>query len=139
MAYAILDELPMITTPHLLIVDDDRAFRETLQSAFVSPGFETTLAADGEHAVEIVATHNIHVVLMDFQMPRLSGIEALRQVKEQQEELPCILISGAIDETVLEQAKELAIYNVMPKPIKLAEIRMSVRDALAEFYGWTDE
>ena len=129
----------MITTPHLLIADDDRAFRETLQEIFASRGYDTTLAADGEQAVEIVAQTEIHVVLMDFQMPRLSGIEAVRRVKEQQAELPCILISGAINDDVLEQAEALAMYHVLTKPIKLAEIRQSVRGALTEFYGWVGE
>ena len=128
----------MITTPHLLIADDDRAFRETLQEIFVSRGFETSLAADGEQAVEIVTRTEIHVVLMDFQMPRLSGIEAVRQVKQQQAELPCILISGAVNDEVLEQAEALSMYHVLTKPIKLAEIRASVRSALTEFYGWTE-
>lgn len=128
----------MITTPHLLIADDDRAFRETLQGIFAARGFETSLAADGEQAVEIVTRTEIHVVLMDFQMPRLSGIEAVRQVKQQRAELPCILISGAVSDEVLEQAAELAMYHVLTKPIKLAEIRESVRNALTEFYGWTE-
>ena len=127
----------MITTPHLLIADDDRAFRETLQDVFASRGFATSLASDGEQAVEIVASTEIHVVLMDFQMPRLSGIEAVRQVKAKRSELPCILISGAINDQVLEQAAELAMYHVMAKPIKLAEIRESVRRALSEIYGWS--
>lgn len=128
----------MITTPHLLIADDDRAFRETLQGVFSSRGFETSLAADGEQAVEIVAQTEIHVVLMDFQMPRLSGIEAVRKVKQQRAELPCILISGAVNDEVLEQAEALAMYHVLTKPIKLAEVRESVRSALTEFYGWTE-
>jgi len=128
----------MITTPHLLIADDDRAFRETLQDVFVSRGFETSLAANGEQAVEIVASTEIHVVLMDFQMPRLSGIEAVRQVRQRRSEMPCILISGAITDEVLEQAEALSIYHVMTKPIKLAEIRESVRRALTEHYGWVE-
>jgi CheY-like chemotaxis protein len=127
----------MITTPQLLITDDDRAFRETVRSLFDARGFQTHLAADGEEAVRIVREQEVHLVLMDFQMPRLTGIEAVRQLRAEREGLPCILISGAVDDSVVAQAEEVAVYSILKKPVSVVEIRDSVRTALFEVYGWT--
>ncbi len=127
----------MIERPHLLITDDDRDFRETLQDLFRARGYQTLLAADGEEAVRIVTEQEVHVVLMDFQMPRLTGIETVRRMKAQNNRLPCILISGAINEDVLAQAEEVAMFHVLQKPVSISEVRGSVRDALRKVYGWT--
>ncbi len=127
----------MITTPQLLITDDDRAFRETVRGLFDARGFQTHLAADGEEAVRIVREQEVHLVLMDFQMPRLTGIEAVRQLRAEREGLPCILISGAVDDSVVAQAEEVAVYSILKKPVSVVEIRDSVRTALFEVYGWT--
>ncbi len=126
----------MITTPHLLIADDDRAFRETLQDVFSAQGFQTTLAANGEQALQLATQSNFHLALMDLQMPKLSGFEAVRQLKQHDRRLPCILISAAVDDRVREQANELAFHTVLTKPISVRAIRGSVQHALTEHYGW---
>ena len=127
----------MIERPQLLITDDDRDFRETLQDLFRGRGYQTLLAANGEEAVRIVNEQEVHVVLMDFQMPRLTGIETVRRMRAQNDRLPCILISGAVNDEVLAQAEEVAIFHVLQKPVSISEIRGSVRDALRQVYGWT--
>ncbi|MEM7313687.1 MAG: response regulator [Planctomycetota bacterium] len=127
----------MFTTPQLLITDDDRAFRQTVRSLFDARGFETHEASDGEEAVRIVREQEVHLVLMDFQMPRLTGIEAVRRLRAERENLPCILISGAVDEDVVAQAEEASVFSILRKPVSVVEIRNSVRTALFEVYGWT--
>ena len=97
----------VLSTPSLLITDDDRAFRETLREVFEPRGFHTLLASDGQEAVSIVRQNIVHLVLMDLQMPGLTGLEAARREKEHRAELPCILISGAINEEVLAEAEQV--------------------------------
>ncbi|HEX4148772.1 MAG TPA: response regulator, partial [Pirellulales bacterium] len=56
----------------ILITDDDPSFRETLRSVFEPRGFRTLLAGDGEEALRIVERDEIHLVLLDMHMPRLT-------------------------------------------------------------------
>ena len=70
----------MIETPSLLITDDDRDVRETLRDVFQSRGFLTQTAGDGEEALRIVRNQEIHLVLIDMHMPRLTGIEAITRL-----------------------------------------------------------
>ena len=70
----------MVVSPSLLITDDDRDFRETLRDVFEPRGFHTVLASDGVEALEIVRTREIHLVLIDMHMPRLSGMEAIDRI-----------------------------------------------------------
>ena len=124
------------TTPSLLITDDDRAFRETLREVFEPRGFRTITAADGNEAVSIVHKTDVHLVLLDLQMPGLTGIEAARRVKEHNADLPCILISGALDEQIIAEAEEVPVFSVLSKPVSFSEVTDTVNLALREVYDW---
>ena len=77
----------------LLIADDDDAFRSTLCEIF-EPFFRLIEAHSGEEALELAAHEEIHLALFDMHMQRLTGLEALRQLKEIHIIAPCILITA---------------------------------------------
>ena len=125
-----------LETPSLLITDDNRAFRETLREVFEPRGFHTVAASDGAEALEIVQTEEIHLVLLDMHMPRLTGLELLQQLQRQEIVLPCILISAALDEAITRQAREAEAFSVLAKPVRFAEITHTVAQAMRVTYDW---
>ena len=126
----------LIEPPSLLITDDDLAFRETLQGVLRPQGFRTLLAGDGEEALRIVRTQEVHVVLLDMHMPRLTGLETLRRLKQFRAMLPCILLSGHLDELLVEQARLAQAFSVLPKPVTRRQITGVIRRALQRTYDW---
>ena len=124
--------------PSLLITDDDRDFRETLRGVFEPRGFRTLLAADGDEALDIVQQQPVHLVLLDMHMPRLSGLETIRRIRQMPLEtaLPCILISAALDEEIEAEARRQRAFSVLAKPIRLREITGLVQQALTQTYNW---
>lgn len=124
--------------PNILIADDDRDFRESLAEVFARRGYCTRLAADGREAVDIVQNHaGLHLVILDVHMPRLSGLEALTQIRQVVAvTLPCILMSAQLDEAIVRQAEELNTASVLSKPFTLRDVTGTVELLLAKFYGW---
>jgi len=122
--------------PSLLITDDDTSFRETLQEMFEPQGFRTFLAGDGEEALRIVRSQEVHLVLLDMHMPKLTGLETLRLVKKVRAVLPCILMSARLDESVVEQARLAHAFSVLAKPVTRGQLITVVRQALARTYDW---
>ena len=127
----------LIEAPSLLITDDDPAFRETLQGVFEARGFRTLLAGDGEEALAIVRSEEVHLVLLDMHMPRLTGLETLRLVKRFKAILPCILLSADLDELLIEQALLAQAFSVLSKPVTRRQITGVVRRAMERTYNWT--
>ncbi len=127
----------VIEAPSLLITDDDAAFRETLQEVLEPQGFRTLLAGDGEEALQIVRNEVVHVALFDMHMPRLTGLETLRLVKQIKAMLPCILLSANVDELIVEQARREHAFSVLAKPITRRQLTGIVRQALEQTYHWT--
>ena len=121
--------------PSLLITDDDHDFRETLRVVF-EPRFRTLLASDGEEALDIVKTQEVHLLLLDMHMPRLTGLETLRQVKRFKSLLPCILISAGLDETLVRQAEMAQAFSVLSKPVSRHQLTSTVDAAMLRVYGW---
>lgn len=122
--------------PSLLITDDDFDFRHTLRDVFEPRGFRTLLAGDGEEALAVVRREPVHVVLLDMYMPRLTGLETLRRVKQTHARLPCILISADMDAVLAEEAERADAFSVLAKPVRFAEVLGTVRRALETTYSW---
>jgi CheY-like chemotaxis protein len=126
----------LVEPPSLLITDDDPGFRETLRVIFEPKGFRTLLAGDGEEALKIVRNETVHVVLLDVHMPRLTGLETLRMLKEFRAMLPCILLSAQLDELIIEQARLAHAYLVLSKTVTVGQITGAVRQAMQRTYAW---
>jgi CheY-like chemotaxis protein len=121
--------------PSLLITDDDHDFRETLRAVF-EPRYRTLLAGNGEEALDIVRREEVHLLLLDMHMPRLTGLETLRRVKLMKSRLPCILLSGALDETLVRQAQLAEAFSVLAKPISRQQLTSTVEAAMRRIYNW---
>ena len=125
-----------LETPRLLITDDDPAMRSSLQDLFEQRGFQTRLACDGQEAVNIVQQDQIHLLLLDMHMPRMTGLEAIRIIQQLASPVPCILFSAKLDEALTRQAQQADVFSVLAKPFRLAQITELVCGALLATYGW---
>ncbi|HBO45847.1 MAG TPA: response regulator [Planctomycetaceae bacterium] len=125
-----------MTAPAVLITDDDAAFRETLGGVLEPLGLRTLFASDGREAIDIVEHEEVHLVLLDMHMPRLTGLETLRLVKQIKAGVPCILLSARLDDSIVEQARRAHAFSIMSKPVTRQQITGAVGQALRTAYNW---
>jgi CheY-like chemotaxis protein len=124
--------------PSLLITDDDHDFRETLRVVF-ERRFRTLLASDGEEALRIVQHQEVHLLLLDMHMPKLTGLETLRRVKQFRSRLPCILLSAGLDDSLIRQAQLAQAFSVLSKPITRQQLTSTVDAAMRRIYNWESD
>ena len=124
-----------LKSPSLLITDDDRGFRETVAEVLRQRGYRTLLAADGQEAFRIVQAEEIHLVLLDMHMPKWTGLETLRRVRQLRAGLPCILISGGLDDKILAEAQAARVICVLSKPVSCIKVRDTVSAVLQRAYN----
>ena len=123
--------------PAVLITDDDAALRETLRATLEPCGVDTMLAGDGLEALEIVQRDPVHVAVFDMHMPRLTGLEAMLRLRAMGLDLPCILISAKLDDSLKAAAGRANAFSLLPKPISRVALTSSVQHALESRYSWT--
>jgi len=102
--------------PSVLIADDSDAWRNAVGEVLAREGFRTLEAADGEEAVEVVRCERLDVVLIDFHMPRLDGLQALRIIRQERRRLPSVLMTAHPTSVPLEEVRALRIATVLAKP-----------------------
>src|SRR5215472_10416671 len=117
----------------ILIVEDNEVARRQLQQLLQSDlELQVDATGDGQKALQDLTEHNYSIVITDLRMPRLDGMELIRQA--QQRRLPVTIIvttgHGTIDEAV--QAIRLGAYDFLTKPIDVDNLRLVVRRALRE-------
>lgn len=117
----------------LLIADDDAGFRNVLKELF-NPYFELYEAESGEEAIELVEQFQVDLVLLDMHMDVLTGLEAVRIMKQINAILPCILITADATDELRQDASEANAFEVLSKPFKRQELVSTVSDALLETY-----
>ena|SRR5256885_1604631 len=126
----------LIETPSILITDDDHGFRETLRAMLEPRGFRTVTAASGEEALRIVSEQPMHLLLLDMHMPRLTGLETMRRIRQLNVALPCVLLSAALDEAIIQQARLAEVFAILAKPVSRGDITNTVDEAFRRIYGW---
>ena len=126
----------IVTTPSILITDDDCGFRETVRGMLEPRGFRTVTASSGEEALKIVSATPVHLLLLDMHMPRLTGIETVHRIRQLNSRLPCVLLSAALDEMIIRQARLADVFAILAKPVSRQDITNTVDEALRRVYGW---
>ena len=101
--------------PHILLVDDDDLFRESLGLNLVDEGYEVTSFDNGRDALAYLNRGSVDVMLLDWRMPNLTGIEVLRQMRGAGVTIPVIFLTVLSDDIYEEAALEGGAVDFIDK------------------------
>ncbi len=114
----------------ILVVDDDRAVRESLRRSLTFNGYSVELAQDGVEALERISSDRPDAVVLDDMMPRLDGRGVCRQLRSSGDDLPVLMLTArdSIDERVA--GLDAGADDYLPKPFALEELLARMRALL---------
>jgi two-component system, OmpR family, phosphate regulon response regulator PhoB len=118
--------------PLVLIVEDEPAQREVLNYNLQSEGYRIALAVNGEEALMLVDEELPDIIVLDWMLPAVSGIEVCRQLKTRPETraIPIIMISAKSEEVDRVRGLETGADDYMVKPYSVSELLARVRTQL---------
>jgi two-component system, response regulator PdtaR len=120
----------------ILITDDDPGMREVLREIVTGLGpYHVRTASCGDEALKIAANEPLHLALLDMNMPRYTGLETLRLMRQFHLVLPAILITADATHELTVQASAAQVYSVISKPFRTNVVKATVVRALMRFYG----
>jgi DNA-binding response OmpR family regulator len=119
--------------PTVLVVDDERFFREAIQDVLREAGFTCRAAAGAQEAINAARADDIGVVVLDLRLPTPSGIDVLRRLREDRPELRVIVVATQPDQEDVLEALRLQASDYLAKPLHDEELVLAVRRAAAAY------
>lgn len=127
---------PQKEKPRLLIAEDDAVIRELLKAMFQSTQYQIDFAEDGQQAVEMWEKGGYDLVLMDVQMPRLTGFDATRVIREKEQErggrIPIVALTAHAFEEDVERCLAAGMDAYISKPIDFKQSLQVIGDIIRQ-------
>lgn len=116
----------------ILVVDDEKIFRESLFHWFEEEGFDVTPVDSGEEALKVYEVDKFDIVLLDIKMPGMSGLELLAKIKQIDIHATVIMITAFASVTTAIQALKEGAYDYVTKPVDPDELTHLIHKALKD-------
>lgn len=116
----------------ILIIDDEVEFCKVVSRLLEREGFATSLALDGETGLKMIGSEIPDVVLLDFQMPGMNGIEVLKRIRYMDSDLAVVMITGHADVPGAVVAMKAGVFDYLAKPFHHGELVLIVHRAITE-------
>ena len=114
-------------SPRILLVDDDADIRETMVTLLTMNDYSVTSVADGQSAIEEVKKEKFNIVITDLMMPKMTGIDVIKNLKAIDPDLQCIVITGYATVSTAVDAMKAGAYDYLMKPFNGTEVLMLLK------------
>ncbi len=120
--------------PKVLVVDDEELFRIMISEILSAEGFEVIVAEDGEEAVEIASASLPDLILMDMNMPKVTGFQAIRTLREKDEtkNTPILAVTATDTTGDYEEAYDAGCNGYLTKPIDADRLIEKVKELMSD-------
>jgi CheY-like chemotaxis protein len=110
----------------VLVADDSETILLLLRTRLEMEGYEVSTACDGQEVVEVLEgvgpDHQPDLILLDAMMPRMSGLDVLRALREEGREIPILIVTAHRADETLTEAEGLGADGFVPKPIDFEDL-----------------
>jgi two-component system, OmpR family, response regulator MprA len=114
----------------ILVVDDDRAVRESLRRSLAFNGYSVDLAQDGQEALEMITRERPDALVLDVMMPRMDGLQVCRHLRSTGDDLPILVLTARDSVSERVAGLDAGADDYLPKPFALEELLARMRALL---------
>jgi len=120
-----------MTKTRILVVDDDSEIRQVIKIGLKPLDVVTLTADNGFHALDVLSSHGVDILLADQRMPGMSGLTLLQEVKKRYPHITRLLITGHLEVDIFKEAINVGeIYKIITKPFKVQELRRTIEETV---------
>lgn len=118
----------------ILLLEDDYNYNESIKEYLESIGYEVDAFFDGESALDAIAQNCYYLLLLDVKVPKLSGHEVIKYVKEINNTTPIIILTSLVDIDNIAIGYELGCNDYLKKPFELKELELRIKTLIQQHY-----
>jgi two-component system nitrogen regulation response regulator NtrX len=123
-------------TYHILVVDDEKNIRRTLEMVLTGEGYRVSAVPTAEEGLELLDREEVDLAILDVKLPGMSGIDALKRIRERragEPQLPVLMISGHATVKEAVEAVQLGAADFFEKPIERDRVVISIKNSLEKW------
>ncbi|MFO0870651.1 MAG: response regulator [Pirellulales bacterium] len=120
------------TTPHILVVDDERDICENLRDILEEFGYSVDVAGTGEAALELLQTRAYDVALLDLKMPGMTGVEVCRRIRDRRTGTVGLILTAYASPQAARDAVQAGAWRVLSKPIDTPQLMEIIENLLRQ-------
>lgn len=114
----------------ILIVDDDDDFRGLLSDVFTQAGYEVTAVDNANKALEMFSDHKFDAVVTDHNMPEMTGEDLIKNIRDNEPDIPIILVSGYLNQDLIQNLKNVNT-EIFHKPLNVISLLRKTEEKLS--------
>ncbi|MGB2579803.1 signal transduction histidine kinase [Elusimicrobium simillimum] len=118
----------------VLVVDDDKNLRETLADLLEMEGYSVYQAGDGKECLDLVASEFFNVIIMDYNLPDVTGLEIIKQIRTFNSETQILMVTAHASLNAMIGAMQESVYDFLIKPVDFDYLKRTIKRALEKFY-----
>jgi len=122
----------------LLIVEDEPVLRKALAKGFQKHGYTIETAEDGEQALDMYFDNQYNLVVLDLNLPKIDGLEVLREIRNENKEIPVLILSARSEVNDKITGLDLGANDYLEKPFHFDELEARVRALLRRDFKTSD-
>lgn len=115
-----------VSNLRILILDDEQLVRDELSEFLIDPNFQIFKASTPSEAFEIMKRNEVHIAIVDVNLPEMSGLEVLEKIKKEHSEIEVIMISGYSEMDSVIHSMRLGASDFFTKPFRLRDVEHSI-------------
>jgi two-component system response regulator AtoC len=116
--------------PRLLVVDDERLIRWSLEQTLAKGGYEVSTVSTGEAALAAVREDPPDLMILDLKLPDIDGLRVLDEIRQLSSHVQILIMTAYADVGTAVEAMKLGAYDYLPKPIDFENLAVTIRNAL---------
>jgi len=118
----------------ILVADDLPSARKAIVRLLGKLGYSTVLeASDGEQALKIIEEGEVGLIISDWQMPKISGIDLVKKLRDAGNQIPFIIVTAASSREEVIEAHQSRVSDFIAKPFSMETLSMKIRRAVSSF------
>lgn len=127
--------MPAPKKTRVLFLDDEMEFLELVSDRMRRKGYQVATRTDIDSALDLVRSHEVNMIFLDFKMPVMNGWEVLTKIREYDKNIPVVIVTGYPGEAIGSQFKDLNISGFFAKTSSLENLERAVEVAVRNLKG----
>jgi DNA-binding response OmpR family regulator len=126
----------MLDSPRAALLAGQDAESESVLRRILGPwGFVMLRAPNGRTTIEVMTRQRVHVLVLNVEMPDMSGLDTYRVIRLASTFVPCVLTTQRLTRRVQIEALDIDAYSLIPKPLRLDRARSTLEGLVRKYYG----